>query len=100
MESSPTPCEVCVEVFTFTTDLNVDTRFGHYLYCRCLAHIVHLAARHIVQAFSQDGPVMESDFQADTPVELGEDEETLYVSGDTLGKLWAFINQVSGYLLL
>ena len=42
---------------------------------------------------------MESDFQADTPVELDEDEETSYVSGDTLGKLWAFINQVSGYLL-
>ena len=66
---------------------------------RCLTHIVHLAAKYIVQASSQDGPVMESDFQTDIPVELDEDEETSYVSGDTLGKLWAFINQVSGYLL-
>jgi hypothetical protein len=33
---------------------------------RCLVHIVHLAAKHIVQAFSQDGPLMESDFPADT----------------------------------
>jgi hypothetical protein len=39
---------------------------------------------------------MESEFlmdalQADVD---DEDSETLYASGDTLGKLWAFINQV------
>ncbi|KAN0138441.1 Ribonuclease H-like domain containing protein [Lactarius tabidus] len=60
---------------------------------RCLAHIIHLAAKHIVQAFSQDGPIMESDFPMDTPADLDEDSETSYVSGDTLRKLWAFINQ-------
>ncbi|KAN0136322.1 hypothetical protein V8E53_005927 [Lactarius tabidus] len=37
---------------------------------------------------------MESDFPVDTPADLDEDSETSYVSGDTLGKLWAFINQV------
>jgi hypothetical protein len=70
-----------------TTDLNA----------RCLAHIVHLAAKHIVQAFSQDGPVMESDFIVDAAladVDDDDDSETSYASGDTLGKLWAFINQV------
>ena len=66
---------------------------------RCLAHIIHLAAKHIVQAFSQDSPFMESDFPVGTPVELDEDSETFYASGDTLGKLWALINQVCKYLL-
>ena len=65
---------------------------------RCLAHIVHLAAKHIVQAFSRDGPAMDPDFPADStdnsPADLDEDSETSYASGDTLGKLWAFINQV------
>jgi hypothetical protein len=42
---------------------------------------------------------MESDFPVDAPADLDEDSETSYVSGDTLGKLWAFINQVSNYLL-
>ena len=32
-------------------------------------------------------------------MELDEDEETSYVSGDTIGKLWAFINQESDDLL-
>lgn len=53
----------------------------------------------MVQAFSQDGPVMESDLPEDAPADLDEDSETSYAYGDTLGKLWAFINQVSGYLL-
>ena len=66
---------------------------------RCLAHIIHLAAKHIVQAFSQDGPVMESDSPVDAPADLDKDSETSYVSGDTLGMLWAFINQVCGYFL-
>ncbi|KAN0130476.1 Ribonuclease H-like domain containing protein [Lactarius tabidus] len=61
---------------------------------RCLVHIVHLAVKHIVQAFSQEGPLMESEFPLDTlPAGLDKDTETLYVSGNTLGKLWAFINQ-------
>jgi hypothetical protein len=69
--------------------------------CRCLAHIVHLAAKHIVEAFTQDGPVMESelpmdDFQTDA---VDDDSETSYTSGDALGKLWAFINQVRDCLL-
>jgi hypothetical protein len=42
---------------------------------------------------------MESDFPVDAPADLDEDLEMLYVSGDTLGTLWAFINQVCGYLL-
>ncbi|KAF8258088.1 hypothetical protein EI94DRAFT_1624901, partial [Lactarius quietus] len=29
-----------------------------------------------------------------SPTDLDEDSETWYASGDTLGKLWAFINQV------
>ena len=65
---------------------------------RCLAHIVHLAAKHIVQAFSRDGPAMDPDFPTDStdtsPADLDEDSETSYAPGDTLGKLWAFINQV------
>jgi hypothetical protein len=56
-------------------------------------------AKHIVQAFSKDGPVMESDFGVDVAADLDEDSETFYVSDDTLGKLWAFINQVCGFLL-
>jgi len=73
-------------MFGITTDLDA----------RCLAHIVHLGAKHIVQAFTQDGPIMDSEFllddsQADVD---DEDSETSYASGDTLGKLWAFINQV------
>jgi hypothetical protein len=62
----------------------------------CLAHIVHLAAKHIIQAFSQDGPTIESDFPTDAlPANIDDgDLETSYTSGDTLGKLWAFINQV------
>ena len=61
---------------------------------RCLAHIVHLAAKHIVQAFSQDDPLTDSDFLDAPPADVDEDSETSYVSGDTLGKLWAFVNQV------
>ena len=62
---------------------------------RCLAHIVHLSAKHIVQAFSETGPEMESDIPMDTLLaDVDEDSETSYASGDTLGKLWAFINQV------
>jgi hypothetical protein len=92
MESSTVSCEVST-VFRITTDLYAD-------YCldtthRCLVHIVHLAAKHIVQVFSQEGPLMESEFPLDTlPAGLDKDTETSYVSGDTLGKLWAFINQV------
>ena len=66
---------------------------------RWIAHIIHLAAKHIVQVFSQDGPVMDSEFPVDAPADLDEDSETLYVSGDTLRMLWAFINQVCGPLL-
>ena len=66
---------------------------------RCLAHIVHLAAKHIIQAFSASGPVMEPGLPEDTPADLDKDSETSYASGDLLGKLWAFINQVSGHLL-
>jgi hypothetical protein len=84
-------------VFTNITDLDADS-CSNATY-RCLAHIVHLAAKHIIQAFSQDSPVMESDFPVDAPADLDEDSETLYVSGDTLGTLWAFINQVCGSLL-
>ena len=62
-----------------------------------MAHIVHLAAKHIVQAFSEDGPAMELDIPTDAMLaDINEDAETLYASGDTLGKLWAFINQVHG----
>jgi hypothetical protein len=43
---------------------------------------------------------MESDFPVDTPADLDEDSETSYVSGDTLGKLWAFINQVCGHFCM
>ena len=64
---------------------------GFHATYRCLAHIVHLAAKHIVQVFSQDGPVMESDLLVDAPAELDKDSETSYTYGDTLGKLWAFI---------
>ena len=56
-------------------------------------------AKHIVQAFSQDGSVMESDLPVDAPAELDKDSETLYSSGDIFGKLWAFINQVCGYIM-
>ena len=66
---------------------------------RCLTHIVHLAAKHIIQAFSASGPVMEPGLPEDTPADLDKDSETSYASGDLLGKLWAFINQVSGHLL-
>jgi|HubBroStandDraft_3_1064219.scaffolds.fasta_scaffold765157_2 hypothetical protein len=66
---------------------------------RCLAHIVHLAAKHIVQEFSQLGPLIDSDFLDALPVDIDEDSETSYTSGDTLGKLWAFINQVCDCLL-
>jgi hypothetical protein len=73
---------------------------------RCLAHIVHLAAKHIVEAFTRDGPVMESELPTDdldTSLAIGlledDDSETSYTSGDTLGKLWAFINQVRARLL-
>jgi hypothetical protein len=48
---------------------------------RCLTHIVHLAAKHIVQAFSQDGPIMDSDFPEDALVDLDKDSETAYASG-------------------
>lgn len=67
---------------------------------RCLAHIVHLGAKHIVQAFTRGGPIMElevptDDLQADNGLAIGtEVDETSYVAGDSLGKLWAFINQV------
>jgi hypothetical protein len=73
-------------VFGITTDSDA----------RCLTHIIHLAAKHIIQAFSQDGPTMESDFPMDAlPANIDDgDLETSYTSGDTLGKLWAFINQV------
>ena len=38
---------------------------------------------------------MEAEFLLDTsPTDLDEDSETSYASGNTLGKLWAFINQV------
>ena len=61
--------------------------------------MVHLEAKHIVQVFSQDGPVMESDLLVDAPAELDEDSESPNSFGDTLGKLWAFINQVWGYIM-
>jgi hypothetical protein len=64
---------------------------------RCLAHIVHLAAKHVVQAFSQDDPLADSDFLDALPADVDEDPETSYASGDTLGKLWAFINQVCNH---
>ena len=58
-------------------------------------HIVHLLAKHIVQVFSETGLVMESDIPMDASlVGIDEDLETEYMSGDTFGKLWAFINQV------
>lgn len=73
--------------FGMTTDLDPTHR--------CLAHIIHLAAKHMVQTFSQDGPLMESETAEDAlPPDSNEDSETSYASGDTLGKLWAFINQV------
>ena len=88
----------CVRyVLTITTNSDTDSCLDATY--RCLAHIVHLAAKHIVQAFSQDGPVMKSDLSVDAPAELDEGSETLYSSGDTLGKLWAFINQVHGYIM-
>ena len=66
---------------------------------RCLAHIIHLAAKHIIQAFSQDGPLMESESPVDAlPLDIDKDAETSYASGDMLGKLWAFINQVCDHL--
>jgi hypothetical protein len=38
---------------------------------------------------------MESDIPMDASlVDIDKDSETEYASGDTLGKLWAFINQV------
>ncbi len=39
------------------------------------------------------------DVQADNGLATShvEDDETLYASGDTLGKLWAFINQVCNH---
>ena len=41
---------------------------------------------------------MDSDFPTDStdtsPADIDEDSETSYAPGDTLGKLWAFINQV------
>jgi hypothetical protein len=38
---------------------------------------------------------MESDIPMDASLaDIDEDSETEYASGDTLGKLWAFINQV------
>jgi hypothetical protein len=43
---------------------------------RCLAHIVHLAAKHIVQEFSQLGPLIDSDFLDALPVDIDEDSET------------------------
>lgn len=68
------------------------------MFRRCLAHIVHLSAKHIVQAFSEHGPIMDSNISDiptdDLPVDIDEDSETLYAPGDTVGKLWAFINQV------
>jgi hypothetical protein len=71
---------------------------------RCIAHIVHLAAKHIVEVFTHDGPVMESEIptdglQAAMCLVEDDDSETSYTSGDTLGKLWAFINQVCDHLL-
>ena len=42
---------------------------------------------------------MESDLLVDAPAELDEDSESSYSSGDTLGTLWAFINQVWGYIM-
>jgi hypothetical protein len=42
---------------------------------------------------------MELDFRVDVAADLDEDSETFYVSDDTLRKLWAFINQVCGFLL-
>ena len=69
------------------------------MFCRCLAHIVHLSAKHIVQAFSDQGPIMDSDIPTDDSlVDIDEDSETSYASEDTLGKLWAFINQVMCFL--
>ena len=48
--------------------------------------------------FAQNGPVMDSDFPTDStdtlPADIDEDLGTSYVPGDTLRKLWAFINQV------
>ena len=52
--------------------------------------MIHLVAKHIVQVFSQNGPVMESDLLVDAPAELDEDSETSYSSDGTLRKLWAF----------
>ena len=58
-------------------------------------HIIHLSAKHIVQAFSETGLVMESDIPMDASLaDIDKDLETEYASGDTLGKLCAFINQI------
>jgi hypothetical protein len=63
-----------------------------------LAHIVHLSAKHIVQAFLEHGLIIDSnisDIPTDNlPMDINEDSEMLYMPGDTLRKLWAFINQV------
>jgi hypothetical protein len=81
MESSRLLYEVCglgIISQMLTTDLDAIPR--------CLAHIVHLAAKHIVQAFSQDSPLMESNFPLEAlPTDINENSETSHASGDTLG---------------
>lgn len=92
MEGFRSTCEVCGSVLL---------QSEHLMPCRCLAHIVHLGAKHIVEAFTQDGQNMESeipmdDFQVDNGLATNhvEYDKTSYATGDSLGKLWAFINQV------
>ena len=81
-----------ISIAFFLTLYWVDSQMFH------LAHIVHLSAKHIVQAFSEHGLVMDSNISDiptdDLPVDIDEDSEMSYAPGDTLRKLWAFINQV------
>jgi hypothetical protein len=42
-----------------------------------------------------ESEALADDLQADSGLAMGvEEDETLYAAGDSLGKLWAFINQV------
>lgn len=53
----------------------------------------------MIEAFTRNGPAMESNIPTDDCPDLAtdpaeDDDGTSYASGDSLGKLWAFINQV------
>ncbi len=63
--------------------------------------MLHLGVKHFLQAYSINGPDIEDSFYNNTSPILSEcSDKTSFNTGDLLGKVTAFINQVRLYIYI